>query len=358
MRKLILISAIALMGGASAFAAEAGGDAPVLTTKLSGFVMGRYNYNENTDANSFSVRLIRAQVAGRIMGDFDYKLQVQLNGTSGKIGGPRVVDAYVEWQKFKPFYVKFGQFKRAFTFENPMNPIDQGFYGYSSPIDKLAGMNDRNGEHASNGRDIGLQVQGDLFKVADHPLLHYQAGVYNGQGINVSDTDRSKDLIGGLWVIPVKGARIGVFGWDGTYTRGTATLDRKRYAISGEYKASDWTFRSEYVHSYGAAFKNTYTGSNSSDVEINTTIGNKADAWYALVIAPVIKDVFHVKVRYDVYRDNAQWDRCCTKYDFGADWQFTKNLVLSAIYSFVNDRRLADGEHDYSTADLQVSFRF
>ena len=58
--------------------------------------------------------------------------------------------------------VAVGQFKRPFTYENPMNPIDQGFMGYSQPVSKLAGFSDRTGMHASNGRDIGLQFQGDF----------------------------------------------------------------------------------------------------------------------------------------------------------------------------------------------------
>lgn len=35
---------------------------------------------------------------------------------------------------------------------------------YSQNITALAGMTDRTGEHSSNGRDLGLQVQGDFLK--------------------------------------------------------------------------------------------------------------------------------------------------------------------------------------------------
>lgn len=59
---------------------------------------------------------------------------------------------------------KVGQFKRPFTFENPMNPIDQGFMSYAQNVTNLSGFNDRTGEHSSNGRDIGIQLQGDLLK--------------------------------------------------------------------------------------------------------------------------------------------------------------------------------------------------
>ncbi len=346
---------------AAAFAQESV-KVPALTTKFSGFVITRANYTSNaTPDNTMSLRIARVQAAGKIMGDFDYRLQLQVNGISNRIGGPRIVDAYVEWQKYKPFYVKFGQFKRAFTFENPMNPIDQGFYGYGQGIDKLAGMNDRVGEHSSNGRDLGLQFQGDLFELDDHPLLHYQLGFYNGQGINVSDVDNTKDIIGGMWFIPFEGARIGAFGWYGNYARvgsmGTVVLPRRRYALSGEYKFSDWTLRSEYVHSYGPAFATGYGNNGTTDVTINPILGDYSDAFYALVIAPIIPNVCHFKARYDVYRDNKTWERANTRFDAGFDYQFTRNLVLSAIYSYAIDERLSETKN-FHILDFQLSFRF
>ena len=366
MKRIILIT-LALGLGLSAIAQEAAKKSvPEQTMKVGGFVMTQASYTSNaTPSSTLNLRLARLQVTGKILGDFDYRLQLQVSGTSGSISGPRIVDAYVEWQKYTPFYVKFGQFKRAFTFENPMHPIEQGFYGYSQPTSYLAGMNDRVKEHASNGRDLGLQFQGDLFELDNHPLLHYQIGVYNGQGINVKDVDNNKDLIGGLWFIPVPGMRIGAFGWYGTYSRNgylyaanttqksIVTLPRRRYAISGEYKVNDWTFRSEYIHSYGPAFAYAY-GSNYTDID--NTLGYYSDAAYALVIAPIIADKFHAKARYDVYRDNKTWDRACAHYDVGLDYWFTKNLILSGIYSFVSDKRLANP--NYSLFDFQLSFRF
>ena len=211
--------------------------------KFSGYAIGQYQYNgqHGAESNSFNLRMVRMSLSGRILGDFAYLLQGQVNGNTSTLGdSPRMVDVYIEWQKLPFLKIKAGQFKRPFTFENPMNPIDQGFMGYSQNIMKLAGFNDRVGEHSSNGRDIGVQVQGDLVKTASgRPLLHYQVGVFNGQGINTKDVDNRKDVIGGAWVMPVEGLRIGAFGWTGSYARkgadGVKSLSKNRYAISGEY---------------------------------------------------------------------------------------------------------------------------
>ncbi len=333
--------------------------------KLSGYAIGQYQYSGQHDAesNSFNVRMVRLSIDGRILGDFAYRVQGQVNGNTSTLSdSPRLVDVYLEWQKLPFLKIKAGQFKRPFTFENPMNPIDQGFMSYSQNVTKLAGFNDRVGEHASNGRDIGLQLQGDLIKTsAGRPLLHYQVGVFNGQGINTKDVDNQKDVIGGLWVMPVEGLRIGAFGWTGSYARkggdGVKSLAKRRYAISGEYAIDDWTFRSEYIHSTGLGFSTVYNQSSDTKAdEVNHEAGDKADGFYALAIAPVIKNKLHVKARYDVYRPRAEWGTSKTYYEIGVDYLFIKNLQINLEYAFVNDRSLA--RHNYSMIDTQLSFRF
>ena len=333
--------------------------------KLSGYAILQYQYSgqHEAESNSFNLRMVRLSLDGRILGDFAYKLQGQINGNTSTLGdSPRLVDAYVEWQKLPFLKIKAGQFKRPFTFENPMNPIDQGFMGYGQNIMKLAGFNDRVGEHSSNGRDIGVQLQGDLLKTkAGRPLLHYQIGVFNGQGINTKDVDNQKDVIGGLWVMPVEGLRIGAFGWTGSYARkgddGVKSLAKRRYAISGEYVVDDWTFRSEYIHSTGLGFSTVYNqSSDTKKVDVNYAAGDKADGFYALAIAPVIKKKLHVKARYDTYRPRAEWGTSKTYYEVGVDYIFVKNLQINLEYAFVNDRSLA--HHNYSMIDTQVSFRF
>ncbi len=316
--------------------------------KLSGYGMVQYQASdkENAEQNSFQLRLVRVALDGRAADDFAYKAQMQINGNSfdtdasGKTNSLtiRLVDLWGEWQKFDFFKVKAGQFKRPFTFENPMHPITQGFMSYSQNVSKLAGFADRTGEHACNGRDIGLQVQGDFLKVADRNWLHYQVGVFNGEGINVKDRNNRKDIIGGLWVMPVEGMRIGAFGWNG-YREGVG--EKNRYALSADYVKNDWTFRSEYVHSQGYG----------ADV----TKGDKADGFYALCIAPIQKNKCHVKARYDLYRDQKTWGSSKTYYEVGADYLFSKNLQLNVEYARVNERA---GHHNYNLIDVELDVRF
>jgi hypothetical protein len=341
--------------------------------KFSGFAMASYQatFKDDGNSNTFDLRLVRVSVEGRIINDFYYKIQGQINGNTSTLGSsPRLVDCFMEWQKFDFFRVKLGQFKRPFTYENPMNPIDQGFMSYSQPISKLSGFSDRIGEHACNGRDIGLQFQGDFLKNSSgRNLLHYQVGVFNGQGVNVKDVDEKKDFIGGVWVMPIQGMRIGVFGWEGSYARKSAgqtvSLDKHRYALSAEYKKGDLQLRTEYIHSTGRGFATTYQkASDANDVTIKTytdkngneVANDKADGIYALAIVPVVKDKLMAKARYDLYRPTASSVDAKTNYEVGLNYRFCKYLEVQTEYCFTHDRALA--KPDYSSVYVQVSIRY
>lgn len=341
--------------------------------KLSGYSIIQYQASSQEEAksNSFNLRIARVSLDGRILKDFYWKAQIQFNGNTSTLGSsPKVVDLFAEWQKYDFFRVKIGQFKNPFTYENPMNPIDQGFMGYGQVVQKLAGFSDRAGAHSSNGRDIGLQFQGDFLKNANgRNLIHYQVGVFNGQGINMKDVDEQKNIIGGAWVMPVPGMRIGAFGWTGSYARkgtwtdggggnGVRKLQQRRYAFSAEYLVDDWTFRSEYIHSTGYAFAQTLTNTdNATNTNCNlSSNGDKAQGVYALIIAPIIKKKVHVKGRYDMYQPTGDSNKQKTQYEIGADYLFHKNFQISAEYSFVNNKSLSD--RNYGIFDVEVAYRF
>ncbi len=380
MKKLFII-ALTMLSTVAVSAQEKKPVKWINNVKLSGYGMLQYkgSTQKGGKSNSFDLRLARVSLDGRIFNDWYWKAQIQFNGNTATLGSsPRVVDLFVEWQRFPFLMVKAGQFKRPFTFENPMHPIDQGFMSYSQNVSALAGFSDRAGAQASNGRDIGVQLQGDFLKNSEgRNLLHYQIGVFNGQGINTTDADQQKDIIGGIWVMPVKGMRIGAFGWTGSYARkgtwktiaedgvtevehsGVRSLQQRRYAFSAEYKVSDWTFRTEYIHSTGKAFKtrNQKSG-DTSDCTVNEAVGSQADGVYALVIAPVLTKKLYAKARYDMYRPTAEWNKMKTQYEIGLNYLFHKNIQVNAEYAFVNDRSLAADSHNYSVFDVELDFRF
>ena len=328
---------------------------------------------EKNSSNTFKLRLARFILDGKI-GDFDWRAQIQGTNATGP-GQPTVqlVDLYAEWRRFPEFKIRAGQFKRCFTFENPTHPITQGWRGYADVVNKLSAFGDRTGERSSGGRDIGIQFAGDLFPNANgRRLFHYQLGIYNGEGVNESDKDNRKDIIGGIWVMPIKGLRIGAFGWtgsrgnmvydyevlpDGTKKALTCSMSKNRYALSAEYSTGEYMFRTEYIHSqgWGAA------SPGNNERIIDYTKGDKADGWYVFGIVPIIKGKLHAKARYQTYRNQKEWSTSVNQIECGLNYFFTKNLEMHLEYSRVNDRSIEianEKKHNYNLVDVELDFRF
>jgi len=334
----------------------------VKNIKFSGYGMLQYQGQdpEGNHSNSFNLRLARFILDGKI-GDFDWRAQIQGTNATGP-GQPTVqlVDLYAEWRKYPEFKIRAGQFKRAFTYENPTHPITQGWRGYADVINKLSAFGDRTGEKSSGGRDIGIQFAGDLFPNANgRRLFHYQVGIYNGEGVNQKDMDNRKDIIAGAWVMPIKGVRIGAFGWIGSrggmldpVTGETRSIEKNRYCISAEYDLNEYTFRAEYIHSQGWGAASP--GNNVRTIDYSK--GDKADGWYVFGIIPIVKSKLHAKARYQTYRNQKDWATSVNQVECGLNYFFTKNLELHLEYSHVNDRNLA--KHNYNLVDMELDFRF
>ena len=333
--------------------------------KFGGYFIGKYEYSSQDGKNSgagFSQRLVRAYVDGKILNDFTYRVQVQMTN-----GSFHMKDYFIEWGKYKEFKIKIGQYKRAFGFENPMNPWDVGDGDYSQLTKKLTGHSDYIGSETSSngGRDQGIQVQGDLVPMKDgHRLVHYQLMVANGQGINTADANARKDVIGTIQLQPVKGLTLGFFGWTGDATYNGITVDRNRYMVSAKYDNAGWTARAEYAHSTGHKISDYYTAADVANsmtaekvagaLKPNASNG-RADAWYATLgvpMTPWLKTYF----KYDVYRDDATAATAKSIYSICPNIQLHKNLMFQLQYNYVHDKTLA--KSNYSQLWLETYVRF
>ncbi|MCD8306264.1 MAG: porin [Prevotella sp.] len=318
------------------------------TPVFGAYIIGSYKYTSQDgkhDGDGFNARNIRAYVDGSILTDFKYRLQLEFSSS------PHIKDFYLEWAHFKEFSVKIGQFKRCFTFENPLNPWDVGMGDYSQAVKKLAGMGDKCGEASTaGGRDQGLQVQGDLFPVGKdkHRFIHYQLAVYNGNGINAADNNSRKDVIGTIQVQPIKGLFFGFFGWTGDWKSGDVTVKRDRYAISGMYERDNWSARAEYVHSVGHSV-NEY---NDDGTWSGT---GRADAFYATVGVPVLPWL-KIYMKYDQYREQATNDTKHVIYGICPNFRLHKNLNIQLEYHYNNDRTSANPHYSDLWVETYVRF--
>lgn len=315
------------------------------TFRLGGYVTAKYDAADRESApgsGNFSLRYLRLYGSGEVWNHIFYRFQAELTGT------PRLLDAYVEWRRYKFAQVRLGQYHRPFGFDKPLVGFTVGLGTFSQVASKLQSLNDRIGEPVSSGRDAGVQVQGDLFPTADgHPFLHYQVGLFNGQGLNRAEADHFKDLIGGAWITPLRGLDIGAFGWNGRYTDAATSrrLARKRYGLGVRYEGR-WSARAEYVHSHGGTVKGGPA---------------ESDGWYALAGAPVPGfERLKLYGRWDCYRDDATtWQGLKTNWGVAANYWLDKNFLFQVTCTHTDDRGAASASaRHFNTLDVQVTARF
>lgn len=308
------------------------------------YAVGKYGYTSDQTAevnNSFEARLIRAYVSGFILKDFKYRIQIELKS-------PAMRDFTLEWLRFKEVQVKVGQFKRCFTYENPMNPWDVGFGAYSQVTQHMAafGKEDPSGEASQNGRDLGIQLQGDLLPIGKdkHRLIRYQAGIFNGAGQNKKDNDSQKDFIGNIQFQPIQGLYVGLFGWTGSFTGdNNVHVHRNRWALGATYERDEWTVRTEYAHHSGHNWKDY-------DSDIHIFDGpDRADGWYAAVGIPCTKWL-KVWAKYDAYREDATWGTLRTVYSVAPNINLHKHLMFQMQYNYIHDKTSSDrNQHEFWT---------
>lgn len=323
----------------------------VTVPKFGGYIVGTYKYNSQEGKNGgdgFGLRYLRLYLDGTVLKDFKYRVQMNVSGEPGSKNSARVIDAFISWQKWAPLGIKLGEYKRCFTFENPMNPWDIASGDYTQLTKHFTGMGGDLYQGAANsgGRDLGVQIYGDAFKVGktQHYFLHYQAGIYNGQGINTSDKDKEKDYIATVQLQPLKGLYVGVFGWSGSFFDGAQSNYFKRWAAGVSYEGL-FSARAEYARNIYADGADTHG------------LGQKSDAWYIRMGIPTWRWL-RVNLGYDAYRkDMSTWTSLNSIYSLGLQARPHKNLQFQLQWNYCHNN--ASGvDKDYHQLWTQAYIRF
>ena len=141
--------------------------------------------------------------------------------------------------------MQVGQFKVPFSIENTHYvPLKYEFIEYSMAVCRLMGFTDVCGVNAT-GRDLGAQLYGGLIDRDGYSILNYNVGVFNGEGINTKDKNKSKDVVARLMVQPLR-----ALSFAGYYYWGEVGADyarRTRYGGGVCYDDGRWIARGEYI---------------------------------------------------------------------------------------------------------------
>lgn len=186
--------------------------------EISGYVQTGYEWSESS--STFFIKRVRLNLAGRIAEKLDYRVQIEFCG-------PKIVDAYLRYRPFDELHLQLGEYKIPFSIENTEYvPLKYEFIEYPLSLRKLMGFSDVCGLSAT-GRDMGAMLGGGLFHRRGYSIVSFNLGVFNGEGLNTRDRNRSKDVVARLTLRPARGLQIAGSGYWGEY--GADYLKRVRY---------------------------------------------------------------------------------------------------------------------------------
>ncbi len=215
--------------------------------QLSGLVQVRYQGFQQSGVNdAFDLHRIRLDVRGDVTDKWSYDIYSEFGGATVKL-----VDAWTSY-KFGD-YLKFtaGQFKIPFSLESLITDSQLEFIDRSQVVEALVGRSKDVISSTSNqqGRDIGVQITGNLAKLDDHYLFDYSFGVFNGAGYDVTtDNNDHKDFGGRLVIHPVKNLSIGADFYNGLANYGTPATNqtRNRGGFDARYVTGPLSVQAEY----------------------------------------------------------------------------------------------------------------
>jgi phosphate-selective porin len=144
------------------------------------------NFGQTALKDRFRLRRARVNLTGDFAENFDFKIEgdfEQSDGTSGNRTDFSGTDIFVNWHQFPEAQVKVGQWKAPFGLEQ-LTP-DYTLYTIERTLPTGAITPDR---------QIGAQLWGKPFAGVwpdQKDLLTYYAGIFNGNGRNISVNDNN-----------------------------------------------------------------------------------------------------------------------------------------------------------------------
>lgn len=248
-------------------------------------------------------------------------------------------------------HVKFGQFKNSLSIENPLSPVylelvdvcSQSVTCYSGCYDPLYGLN--------YGRDIGLEIYGNLFD--NH--IRYELEVMNGQGINTRDGNSDKDVIARVEYKPIKELRLVVSGQKGRgHAVGTAAWNpdikegdnyrRDRITAGFEWKSGQYA-PGPHKEARPISIRAEYLAGKDGKVD--------SQGAYATTTIPVYKGI-DIVGSIDYFDRNTDMDYRQTQATAGVQYWFYKKCRLQLQYT----RTWSEYQKDYNWLQAQLQLAF
>jgi phosphate-selective porin len=231
---LVLLAAALLAGAAPA---EEKKDSPLVTAarnlKLSGYAQF-LGVDWDKGVDGFSVRRARISLMGEIVKNLRFKVAADF------VKSPALLDALVEFEPSKAVGLRFGQFLVPFSLESVTPTSDIDMVNWSTVVVALAAGRD----NGSSGRDVGAALYGS------YSIVDYALGLFNGTGLNKTDTNSHKDLSGRIVFHPLNFLSVGASLYRGKQdsSPGAPLVRRNKEGLEAAFVLKAFSLRSEYIH--------------------------------------------------------------------------------------------------------------
>ena len=318
---------------------------------LNGYAQGGWSYQNPNDKpqNAYNLKRTLLWAKARITDRWSFMFMHDFSSV--------VQEYYTDYRvsKGNEMTVRLGQFKHSYTMENPMSPTQLELVDvYSQAVLYLAGEGPDPLNGVNYGRDMGLEVYGDLAKGA----VHYELALMSGQGINRKDQNNQKDFIAKLELRPVQGFRVVASGYLGTGCAvGTAAWNpdikvgdnykRNRYSVGAEYKTQAYT-GSKYKEARPASIRAEWLGGQDGKV------GSRGG--YVTTCIPVM-DALDIVASGETYDRNTKvegWDQ--TNLTVGLQYWFYKKCRMQLQYTRCMCGDMIGKDYNWLQAQMQVAF--
>jgi phosphate-selective porin OprO and OprP len=178
------------------------------------------NFGQSAIKDRFRLRRARVNLTGDFAEQFDFKVEGdfgQNDGTNNNRTAFSGTDIWLNWHQFPGAQIKIGQYKAPFGLEQ-LTP-DTALYTIERTLPTGAITPDR---------QIGVELWGKPFTSIwpeQKDLLTYYAGIFNGNGRNVTINDNNNFMyVGRLELLPFKGK---IFGQDSSLKLGADVLNSR-----------------------------------------------------------------------------------------------------------------------------------
>ena len=318
---------------------------------LNGYAQGGWSYQNPNDKpqNAYNLKRTLLWAKARITDRWSFLFMHDFSSV--------VQEFYTDYRlsKGNELTVRLGQFKHSYTMENPMSPTQLELVDvYSQAVLYLAGEGPDPLNGVNYGRDMGLEVYGDLAK----GLVHYELALMSGQGVNRKDLNNQKDFIAKLELRPVDGFRVVASGYLGTGCAvGTAAWNpeinvgdnykRNRYSVGAEYKTQPYT-GSKYKEARPASIRAEWLGGQDGNV------GSRGG--YVTTTIPVV-DALDIVASGETFDRNTKvdgWDQ--TNLTVGLQYWFYKKCRMQLQYPRCMCGDMIGKDYNWLQAQMQVAF--